>query len=299
MINPSRFYIFASLTPLLLALVSPVIGQTMDATLTNDSLGHSAPLTEVADSTIMDSARAERVATQAALREEIAAFSQSQLGDDEYIWTYRAEITIDRAGQRQLQEFWYNPKQPQGPAIWKHLSERSGGLFFLDPTTGRAASLDLNKLEGSYIPARIAEQAGFTGNPSIFLPKKAKDWTQEKSSNAELSRWNLSVEGDTFTLEMSTEKDVDHAQAIYQWICLQPIEAMRLPALAQKFPIHSIERKDANGTARYRIECKTWEELEEPVTIDAKSLIIRDPERDLKTVAREWADQKAQEKEQN
>ncbi len=295
MINLSRKCVLASLTPLVFAVISPVYGQTAEETISTDSLTHSIPQVDTLDSTLMDSARLERVATQDALRKEIAAFSQSQLGTDEYVWTYRAEITIERAGQSQLQEFWYNPEEPNGPAIWKPKSERSREVFYLDPATGRAATLNLDKLEGSYIPARIAEQAGFTGNPSVFLPKKSKAWTQNKQSDQGPDTWTKSSEGETLTISLMAEKDADCAQAIYQWICLQPIEALDLPAVAQKFPIQSIESKDANGVTRYRLECTVWEELEQPVVLDSKQLTIRDPERDLKTVAREWADQKAQE----
>ena len=72
---------------------------------------------------------------------------------------------------------------------------------------------------------------------------------------------------------------------------LQPLESVDLPHAAQKYPIKALERTDAQGTA-FAFEVTGWEALEAALEVDASQLSIKDPERDLKTIAKEWAAEK-------
>ena len=92
-------------------------------------------------------------------------------------------------------------------------------------------------------------------------------------------------------MTLRTEKDADQAQAVYEWMRLQPLESVDLPHAAQKYPIQALERTDAQGTA-FAFEVTGWEALEAALEVDASQLSIKDPERDLKTIAKEWAAEK-------
>lgn len=240
------------------------------------------------DTVPADSARMERMAYQAELSREISALSRSQLGAETFTWTHLATFELKRAGQVQTQLFWCNPKAPSNPRVWKLDGSASEAVFYLDAASGRAATLHLNSLRGSFIPARIAAEAGFTGNQSSFLPKKSTAWREEKSGNA----WSIREDGFQTTIELSEEKDAARAEAIYDWMRLQPIEGIQLPFEAQRHPILSMARSDASGKILYELRWVDWVELEDPLVIDATQLSIADPERDLHTIAREWAAEK-------
>ena len=241
-----------------------------------------------ADSLPVDSARAARMAVQAELSREISALSSAQLGSETYAWTHLATFQLKRAGQVQTQVFWYNPKAPSNPLIWQLEGGSSEAVFYLDAASGRAATLHLNSLSGSFIPARIASQAGFTGNQSEYLPKKSTAWKAGNSGNA----WSMTENGFQTTIELDEEKDAARAQVAFDWMRIQPIEAVQLPFEAKRHPILSMTRRDAEGKSVYELTWMDWQELEEPLVIDATELTISDPERDLHTIAREWAAEK-------
>ena len=261
---------------------------------TKDSIQNATVLERMAadslisDSVSVDSARMARMAYQAELSREISAMSRSQLGSETFTWTHVATFELKRAGQVQTQLFWYNPKAPSNPLVWQMGDVESGAVFYLDAEAGRAATLHLNSLRGSYIPARIASQAGITGNQSEFLSKKSTTW---KAGNSGTS-WSMQEDAFQSTIELSEEKDPARAQAVFDWMRLQPIEGIQLPFEAQKRPVLSMNRADASGNALYELRWVEWVELEEPLVIDASQLSITDPERDLHTIAREWAEEK-------
>lgn len=240
------------------------------------------------DSLPVDSARAARMAFQAELSREISALSSAQLGSETFTWTHLATFELTRAGQVQTQVFWSNPKAPSNPLIWQLKDGTSEAVFYLDAASGRAATLHLNSLRGSFIPARIAAQAGITGNQSEFLPKKSTAWKPGNSGNV----WSMNEDGFQTTIELDEEKDTARAQAVFNWMRLQPIEAVQLPFDAQRRPILSMTRSDEAGKPLYELHWLDWQELEEPLVIDATQLTISDPERDLHTIAREWAAEK-------
>lgn len=240
------------------------------------------------DSLPVDSARAARMAFQAELSREISALSSAQLGSNTYTWTHFATFQLKRAGQVQTQVFWYNPKAPSNPLIWQLDDGKSEAVFYLDAASGRAATLHLNSLRGSFIPARIAAEAGFTGNLSEFLPKRSTAWKAGNSGK----EWSMNEDGFQTTIELDEEKDAARAHVVFDWMRIQPIEAVQLPFEAQRRPILSMTRSDEKGTPVYELNWVDWQELEEPLVIDASQLTISDPERDLHTIAREWAAEK-------
>jgi hypothetical protein len=264
-----------------------VLAQTTETVSTAaDSLG-AAPQAEL---TSEDSARIERAQTQVRLSQEVSALSQSELGTGTFAWTHRAQMTIVRAGQSQAQYFWSNPKNLETPKLWSTQISNADEVFYLDPATGRAATLNLSRLSGSFIPARIAEQAGFTGNGSNFLPKKSTEWQAgERSDSTQI--WSLERAEESLQLVLSNDKDAGRAQAMLHWLKLQPMEGISLPSAAEKFPMLGVRIIDSSGAVAYAFTCGDWLALESPLEIDAAALTISDPERDLKTIAREWAAQ--------
>ena len=286
---------FPLLAGILMALLcSDATGQasvpdTSAATLTASDTT-TVQSTEVADTTVVDSARLAQMAIQAELSREVAALSRTNLGSEQLTWTHVAHFNLERAGRGQKQAFWNNPKATDTPHLWQVINGPSDDVFYLDPAQGRAATINLQSLQGNFIPASIAAKAGFTGNQSQFLSKKSDAWKQVGSTDS-TTVWTASIEGGSLQLTLRTEKDADQAQAVYEWMRLQPLESVDLPHAAQKYPIQALERTDAQGTA-FAFEVTGWEALEAALEVDASQLSIKDPERDLKTIAKEWAAEK-------
>ena len=262
------------------------VPDTSAATLgASDTTAVQAP--EVADTAVVDSARLAQMAVQAELSREVAALSRTNLGSEQLTWTHLANFELERAGRGQKQAFWNNPKATDTPHLWQVINGPSDDVFYLDPAQGRAATINLQSLQGNFIPASIAAKAGFTGNQSQFLSKKSDAWKQVKGTDS-TTVWTASIEGGSLQLTLRTEKDADQAKAIYEWMRLQPLESVDLPHAAQKYPIQALERTDVQGTA-FAFEVTGWAALETPLEVDASQLSIKDPERDLKTIAKEWA----------
>ncbi len=286
---------FPLLAGILMALLcSDATGQasvqdTSAATLTTSDTT-AVQSTEVADTAVVDSARLAQMAIQAELSREVAALSRTNLGSEQLTWTHVTHFNLERAGRGQKQAFWNNPKATDTPHLWQVINGPSDDVFYLDPAQGRAATINLQSLQGNFIPASIAAKAGFTGNQSQFLSKKSDAWKQMGSTDS-TTVWTASIEGGSLQLTLRTEKDADQAQAVYEWMRLQPLESVDLPHAAQKYPIQALERTDAQGTA-FAFEVTGWEALEAALEVDASQLSIKDPERDLKTIAKEWAAEK-------
>lgn len=246
--------------------------------------------TDVPDTAVVDSARLAQKAIQAELSREVADLSRTTLGSEQHTWTHICRFRLERAGREQAQVFWNNPKAAKAPHLWQVVNGPSEDAFYLDPEQGRAATINLNSLQGNFIPASIAAKAGFTGNQSQFLSKKSNAWTQVESTDS-TTIWTAAIDGGSLRMTLRTQKDADQAQAVYQWMRLQPLESVNLPHAARKYPIQALERTDANGTA-FAFEVTGWEALDAPLEVDASQLSIKDPERDLKTIAKEWAAEK-------
>lgn len=245
----------------------------------------------VVDSVPVDSARLERMALQAELSKEIAAMSRTSLGTETYVWTERGTMETLQGGRTQTQWFWFNPKMKDIPHVWQMQGGAIQDVFFLNPETQRAATLNLTTLQGAFIPARIAEQAGFTGNDTRYASKKSTMWTQSAKDDS-TTTWTAKDGDVELRIQVSNEKDPARAEALFNWMRLQPIEPFELPYAAQKHPVVSAVRVADGGRELLRMRCLGWTELESPLEIDATQLAINDPERDLRTIAREWTEEK-------
>lgn len=268
---------------MLLQSWAPVHAQESVETTPQDSL--------VTDSVPVDSARLERMAYQAELSKEIAAMSRTSLGTKTHAWPERATFETTQGGRTQLQWYWFNPKTKDAPHVWQMQNGATEDVFYLDQSTNRAATLNLTTLQGAFIPARIAEQAGFTGNATQFSPKKSPNWEATARTDTS-STWTFR-EGDTeIQAVLSNEKNGSRAMAAFNWLRLQPIEPCELPFTAEKYPLISLTKIAGNGQALLQIRVLEWTALETPLEVDATQLSINDPERDLRTIAREWTDEK-------
>jgi hypothetical protein len=78
------------------------------------------------------------------------------------------------------------------------------------------------------------------------------------------------------------------------WLKLQPIEAVILPAAVNKFPIETLQLSDYEDRAVYAFKLLSKEALDPAFSVDLSRLQINDPERNLNVIAREWAEKKKQ-----
>ena len=242
------------------------------------------------DTVEIDSARFAQMAIQAELSREVEALSRTNLGTEQLSWTHVGHFSVERAGREQVQVFWNNPKEPATPHIWQVVNGPSDDVFYLDPKNGRAATIDFNSLQGNFIPASIAEKAGFTGNKTQFLSKKSDMWDLIQTTDS-TTVWVASVDSGSMLLTLRTGKDADQAHAVFEWMRLQPLRSVDLPHDAQKHPILSLELTGEKGTT-FKFAVTDWKALDEPMEMDARQLSIKDPERDLQTIAKEWAAEK-------
>ena len=171
-----RTAIFPLFTGILMALLcSDAVGQVSvpDTSAATPTASDSTTVqsTDVADTAVVDSARLAQMAIQAELSREVAALSRTHLGSEQLTWTHVAHFNLERAGRGQKQAFWNNPKATDTPHLWQVINGPSDDVFYLDPAQGRAATINLQSLQGNFIPASIAAKAGFTGNQSQFLSK--------------------------------------------------------------------------------------------------------------------------------
>lgn len=266
------------------------VGTTQAQNAEEDSLAISAQDSLPSDSVPIDSARVARMAYQAELSQEIAALSRTNLGNELHVWTEQITFETIQGGRTHTQRFWYNPKAKDVPYIWQMQGNASDDVFYFDQQMKRAATLNLSTHQGAFIPAHIAEKAGFTGNDTQFDAKKSSRW--KESANEETSTTWVAQEGDIeVQVAVSKEKNSSRALAVFNWLRLQPIAPLNLPAAAQKYPITSVARI-AKGKELLRIRSLEWITLDAPLEVDASKLQINDPERDLQTIAREWSEEK-------
>ena len=266
--------------------IPPLIAGTLMGLLSTRAAGQDiAP-----DAAVVDSARLTQMAVQAELSREVGALSRSNLGSGRFTWTHAGQFILERAGRQQKQVFWNNPKASATPHLWQVVNGPSDAVFYLDPEQGRAATIDLETLQGNFIPANIAAKAGFTGNQTQFLSKKSGVWTLSETTDS-TTVYKATIDSGSMRLTLHSEKDADQAKAVYEWMRLQPLESIDLPHAARKFPIQSLERTDDKGTA-FTFTVTNWTALEEPLEVDANELSIKDIERDLRTIAKEWAAEK-------
>ena len=147
--------------------ITPLIAGTLMALLSTGAAGQDV----TPDTAAVDSARLAQLAVQAELSREVDALSRSNLGSGQFTWTHVGQFVLERAGRQQKQVFWNNPKASATPHLWQVVNGPSDVVFYLDPEQGRAATIDLETLQGNFIPANIAAKAGFTETRRSSSPK--------------------------------------------------------------------------------------------------------------------------------
>ena len=276
------------------AQVEPSVERKTTETNNDDSLT-SPPLAFekfLADSARMDSARKVQVERQVNLNKEINALSRSALGEEILEWHQSMDIEVSRAGRSIVQRFWFDDQLKEGPFIWFGDTTRNQEWLWFDAEQRRMATLFLNANQGNYVSKKLAEMSGMMGNGTTVAKKRADQWKVENTSGR--LNYVLSSAQGTYRLTLGG-KDSNQASAMINWLKLQPIEELILPAAANKFPVETLELTDNEGRVVYAFTLKNKQALEPAFRVDLSTLQINDPERDLNVIAREWAEKKRQE----
>ena len=248
--------------------------------------------TFLADSARMDSARKVQAERQVNLNKEINALSQSALGEDILKWHHFMDIEVSRAGRSIVQRFWFDERLKEGPYIWLGDTIRNQEWLWFDNEQRRMATLFLNAKQGNYVSKKLAEMSGMMGNGTTVSKKREDEWKIEHAG--EQVSYALSSTSGTYRLTLG-KKDSNQARAMINWLKLQPIEALMLPAAVNKYPIETLELSDNEGRVIYAFTLLEKQALEPAFSIDLSTLQINDPERNLNVIAREWAEKKKQE----
>jgi hypothetical protein len=248
--------------------------------------------TFLADSARMDSARKVQAERQVNLNKEINALSQSTLGEDILKWHHSMDIEVSRAGRSIVQRFWFDERLKEGPYIWLGDTIRNQEWLWFDNEQRRMATLFLNAKQGNYVSKKLAEMSGMMGNGTTVSKKREDEWKIEHAGK-QVSYALSSTQG-TYRLTLG-EKDSNQAKAMINWLKLQPLEALMLPAAVNKYPIETLELSENEGRIIYAFTLLGKQALEPAFSIDLSTLQINDPERNLNVIAREWAEKKKQE----
>lgn len=241
----------------------------------------------LADSLRMDSARKVQTERQANLRKELNAMSRTTLGEEELEWSHSMDIEVQRAGKTLVQRFWFDAKLENGPFLWLGDTLRSEEWLWFNAEQRRMATLFLNSGQGNYISKRLAEMSNMMGNGTEIAPKKSDPWQFENEGEA--SFYTLQTEQGEYRLTVG-EKKPTQANATVNWLKLQPIKGIVLPAVVKKFPIQSLSLIDVDGRTTYAFKLLVKRDLEPTFTVDLSTMHVNDPERSLNVIAKEWAE---------
>ena len=241
----------------------------------------------LADSLRMDSARKVQTERQANLRKELNALSRTTLGEDVLQWSHSMDIEVQRAGKTIAQRFWFDANLNDGPFLWLGDTLRSEEWLWFNAEQRRMATLFLNSGQGNYISKRLAEMSKMMGNGTEIAPKKSDPWQLEKEGAT--SFYTLQTEQGEYRL-MVGEKNPTQASATVNWLKLQPIEGIMLPAAVKKLPIQSLSLSDSDGRTTYAFKVLVKRDLDPKFEVDLSTMHVNDPERSLNVIAKEWAE---------
>ena len=241
----------------------------------------------LADSLRMDSARKVQTERQANLRKELNAMSRTTLGEEVLEWSHSMDIEVQRAGKTLAQRFWFDAKLQNGPFLWLGDTLRSEEWLWFNAEQRRMATLFLNSGQGNYISKRLAEMSNMMGNGTEIAPKKSDPWQFEKEG--EESFYTLQTEQGDYRITVG-EKNPTQANATVNWLKLQPIKGIVLPAEVKKLPIQSLSLNDVDGRTTYAFKVLVKRDLEPTFTVDLSTMHVNDPERSLNVIAKEWAE---------
>lgn len=243
----------------------------------------------LADSVQMDSAKQAQAERQATLRKELDSLSRSDLGTTNLEWNQSIDVEVERAGRSIVQRFWFDEKLAEGPYLWHGDTVRKEEWLWFDPVERRMATLFLNANQGNYISKRLAEMSGMMGNGTKTAKKKTSDWQSE--TDGDDVRYTRNAEDKNYSVVLGP-KNPALATAVINWLRLQPIEGIVLPAAAKKMPFTSLMISDSEGRVTYAARLISVNELNEPMSLNLADIKINDPERNLNVIAKEWAEKK-------
>lgn len=243
----------------------------------------------LADSVQMDSAKQAQAERQATLRKELDSLSRSDLGTTNLEWNQSIDVEVERAGRSIVQRFWFDEKLAEGPYLWHGDTVRKEEWLWFDPVERRMATLFLNSNQGNYISKRLAEMSGMMGNGTKTAKKKTSDWQSE--TDGDDVRYTRNAEDKNYSVVLGP-KNPALATAVINWLRLQPIEGIVLPAAAKKMPFTSLMISDSEGRVTYAARLISVNELNEPMSLNLADIKINDPERNLNVIAKEWAEKK-------
>ena len=243
----------------------------------------------LADSVQMDSAKQAQAERQATLRKELDSLSRSDLGTTNLEWNQSIDVEVERAGRSIVQRFWFDEKLAEGPYLWHGDTVRKEEWLWFDPVERRMATLFLNANQGNYISKRLAEMSGMMGNGTKTAKKKTSDWQSE--TDGDDVRYTRNAEDKNYSVVLGP-KNPALATAVINWLRLQPIEGIVLPAAAKKMPFTSLMISDSEGRVTYAAHLISVNELNEPMSLNLADIKINDPERNLNVIAKEWAEKK-------
>ena len=243
----------------------------------------------LADSVQMDSAKQAQAERQATLRKELDSLSRSDLGTTNLEWNQSIDVEVERAGRSIVQRFWFDEKLAEGPYLWHGDTVRKEEWLWFDPVERRMATLFLNANQGNYISKRLAEMSGMMGNGTKTAKKKTSDWQSE--TDGDDVRYTRNAEDKNYSVVLGP-KNPALATAVINWLRLQPIEGIVLPAAAKKMPFTSLMISDSEGRVTYAARLISVNELNESMSLNLADIKINDPERNLNVIAKEWAEKK-------
>ena len=243
----------------------------------------------LADSVQMDSAKQAQAERQATLRKELDSLSRSDLGTTNLEWNQSIDVEVERAGRSIVQRFWFDEKLAEGPYLWHGDTVRKEEWLWFDPVERRMATLFLNSNQGNYISKRLAEMSGMMGNGTKTAKKKTSDWQSE--TDGDDVRYTRNAEDKNYSVVLGP-KNPALATAVINWLRLQPIEGIVLPAAAKKMPFTSLMISDSEGRVTYAARLISVNELNESMSLNLADIKINDPERNLNVIAKEWAEKK-------
>lgn len=241
----------------------------------------------LADSVRMDSAKEAQAKRQATLRKELDSLSRSDLGTTNLEWNQSIDVEVERAGRSIVQRFWFDEKLAEGPYLWHGDTIRKEEWLWFDPVERRMATLFLNANQGNYISKRLAEMSGMMGNGTNTAKKKTSDWQLE--TDGDDVRYTRNSGEKNYSIVLGP-KNPGLAEAVTNWLRLQPIEGIVLPAAAKKMPFTSLQISDLEGRVTYAARLISVNELDAPLSLNLANIKINDPERNLNVIAKEWAE---------
>ena len=166
--------------------------------------------------------------------------------------------------------FWNNPKASATPHLWQVVNGPSDVVFYLDPEQGRAATIDLETLQGNFIPATLRRRPASQEIRRSSSPK-IRCLTQVESTDS-TTVYTATIDSGSMRLTLRSEKDADQAKAVYSGCVATAGE--RRPAMQHGNSPSNLWNAPMAATA-FTFTVTNWTALKEPLRVDASELSIK------------------------